>query len=107
MIYLVLTVHWIADFIFQTRSMANNKSTSMKWLSAHILAYTCFLLPFGLKFALVNGLAHFIIDFFTSRFTSYFWKEKDVHKFFITIGLDQLLHTSILIASMKFLAWSL
>jgi hypothetical protein len=87
----------MADFIFQTRKMANNKSTSLRWLSTHILAYTLFLIPFGWKFALINGAAHFATDFCTSRMTSYLWKKQDIHKFFVVIGADQALHMTVLV----------
>lgn len=107
MIYLVLFVHFIADFILQTNKMATNKSTSTKWLTSHILAYTLVMSVFGIKFAIVNGLIHYIVDFITSRLTSYFWKKGDRHKFFIVIGLDQFVHTAALIYTMPFLAWSL
>lgn len=103
MIYLVLVVHWIADFIAQTDWQAKNKSKNWKALSSHIFVYTLFLTPFGIKFALINGLSHFIIDFFTSRFTGYFFKKGDYHNGFVVVGLDQLLHTMILISTLQFI----
>lgn len=107
MIYLILFVHFVADFILQTNKMATNKSTSTAWLSSHILVYTLVMSVFGIQYAIVNGLAHFIVDFITSRLTSYFWKKGDRHKFFIVIGLDQFIHTAVLIASMPLLAWGI
>jgi hypothetical protein len=105
MIYAVLIVHWIADFILQTDKMAQNKSTSWKWLSSHVCVYTLFLLPFGWKFAAINGLSHFVIDAFTSRATSYLWKKGDRHNFFVMIGADQLFHVMILLASLPLIGW--
>jgi len=105
MIYLVLIVHWIADFILQTDQMAINKSTSFKWLSSHVGVYTLALLPFGPSFALINGLTHFMVDYVTSKFTSYLWKKNDRHNFFVVVGLDQLLHTSILIITIPLIGW--
>lgn len=97
MIYLLLIVHWFADFVCQSNYMAQNKSSSIKALSLHILVYTAILSVFGLKFAIINGLAHFAVDFITSRITKYLWKKQDVHNFFVVIGLDQLIHTITLI----------
>lgn len=100
MFYLVLFVHWFADFICQTREMANNKSKSNRWLFYHVGVYTLIMSVFGFKFALINGSAHFATDFVTSRLTSHFWVEKDVHSFFAVIGFDQFLHVAILYWSM-------
>jgi hypothetical protein len=86
--------------------MAQGKSKSVKWLSIHILVYMMPLLFFGIKFALLNAAAHWVIDFFTSRATSYLWKKQDVHNFFVVIGFDQLLHALILIYSYHFLIGS-
>lgn len=106
MIYLVLVAHWIADFIIQTDKMAVNKSTSMKWLLSHIGVYTLFMLCcFGPKYAIVNGLAHLATDFVTSRVTSYLWKKGDRHNFFVVIGLDQLLHSMVLILTLPLAGW--
>lgn len=105
MIYLVFIVHWIADFILQTDKMATNKSTSFRWLSSHVAAYTLCLMPFGPKFALVNGASHMVVDFFTSRATSYLWKKGDRHNFFVVIGFDQLLHALVLVATLPLIPW--
>ncbi len=107
----ILAVHWIADFVFQTEQMATLKSTSWKWLSHHIIVYTAvlFTLSFpilreqALLFAALNGGSHFVIDAVTSRFTAYFRSKADFHNFFVVIGLDQLLHTSLLILSLHYL----
>lgn len=106
MIYLILTLHWIADFILQTDKMAINKSTSWVWLSSHVGIYTLCLLPFGPGYALANGFAHFITDAITSRITSYLWKKGDRHNFFVVIGADQLLHSAFLIFTIPLMGWN-
>lgn len=99
----ILVVHFIADFYYQTNDMATKKSKSIKWLTYHILTYTFILFIGGflywngqhiavIYFALINGAAHWIVDFFTSKITKYLWKAKKVHHFFVVIGLDQLIH---------------
>lgn len=99
MIYALIWTHFLADFILQSDAMARGKSKSIKWLSIHIAVYTLAFLLFGWKFAIVNGAAHWCVDFFTSRITSKLWEKKEVHWFFVVIGADQALHMTILFAT--------
>ena len=95
---MVIWLHFFGDFICQSDSMAQNKSKSNKWLGIHVSTYMIpFCLVFGWRYALINGLAHFIVDWNTSRVTSRLWQEKRVHDFFVVIGLDQALHMSMLL----------
>lgn len=97
LILLVIWLHFLGDFILQSDKMAQTKSKSIKWLSIHIFVYTLPLLVLGWKYAVINGLAHWVTDFFTSRATSYLWAKKEVHWFFVIIGADQAIHLSILL----------
>lgn len=100
----ILITHFIADFVLQSDKMAINKSTSISWLTVHIATYSIsMMLIFGWKYALVNGLLHWAIDFGTSKWTSYLWKKGDRHNFFVVIGLDQLLHATCLILTIPLL----
>ena len=101
MIFLVLFTHFVADFICQTDNMAKNKSKSLKWLSFHIAVYTLIFCYLGIEFALINGVCHFLIDFITSKISSYYYAKGRIHDFFVVIGFDQLLHTSILIMTLS------
>lgn len=124
MIYYILLLHWIADFVFQTDKMAKNKSSSWTWLLHHVTTYnlvlvvgmvlgsmfTTFVLghpwpKWVIVFCLLNSTLHFGIDAVTSRITSRLWAMNETHSFFVVIGLDQLLHVSILIATMGILKW--
>lgn len=98
MIFIVIWLHWLSDFVLQTDKMAKGKSTSNGWLLIHINVYTIPFLILGWKYALLNGAAHLVVDFVTSRITSYLWKQNRVHDFFVIIGLDQAIHLSVLIA---------
>lgn len=117
MIYYLLTLHWFADFVFQTDKMAKGKSTSVRWLILHVLEYfwvifigLSFLNPwspstmqFAFKFSFVNAGLHMVIDFFTSKLSSHFYKKGAIHNFFVVIGFDQLLHTACLILTFNYL----
>ena len=96
-------VHWFADFVFQTDDMAQKKSKSNLWLTAHVAVYTLPFFFFGLKFALINGLAHWCVDWVTSRINSRLWQEKRVHAFFVGVGIDQAIHMTTLMLTYKWL----
>lgn len=100
MIYLVVWLHFISDFIFQTDKMAKGKSSSTYWLGVHVMVYSLPFLILGWKYAVVNGLAHFFVDFVTSRASKVQWHKGNVHNFFVVIGLDQALHMTILIKTL-------
>ena len=110
----ILTLHWFCDFILQTRKQAENKSKSLLFLSVHVSNYfggfVIVLLPFSyitgrfsdqaiMTYCIANALAHWVTDFFTSRWTSYLWHKKDIHSFFAVIGFDQLIHTTTLLTT--------
>lgn len=89
----IVWIHYLADFLCQTRWMAENKSKSNQALGAHIAVYTAWLfLFFGPLFAIVNGTIHFLVDYNTSRVTSKLYKQKKYGPFFAVIGLDQAIH---------------
>jgi hypothetical protein len=103
LIIVLLYSHFLADFWFQTDMMAINKSTSIKWLSYHVLTYWLITICFVFVspwYWIFNALSHWIIDFFTSKCTSYYWKKEMRHEFFCMIGFDQFLHTAILIITL-------
>ena len=108
-----LAVHWVADFVLQSRWMAENKSSRLDALSLHIGVYTAVLataatLLFGtgmnvLWFIVANAGLHFVTDFVTSKITSRLWQRQNVHGFFTVVGLDQLLHQVALAATLVLL----
>jgi hypothetical protein len=114
----VLFIHYIADFVCQTRWMAENKSKDLTPLLYHIYAYTV-ALGLGLAgysafvhelrplmvlgFMTVNILAHFCIDYCTSKVNAWFFNQKRMAFFWWSIGFDQYLHTALLVLTTPWL----
>jgi hypothetical protein len=96
-LYVLIWLHCFMDFFCQTNDMATKKSSSNKWLAIHVLVYSTPFLFFGIPFALINGLTHFMIDYVTSRINKRLWDEKKVHYFFCGIGVDQALHITVIL----------
>jgi len=88
----IIFLHFCADFVLQTDKMALNKSSSNMWLGLHCFVYSVPFLVFGLPFALINGILHFIVDYFSSRICKKLWLQERRHDFFVVVGLDQLFH---------------
>lgn len=116
LVFYIMMWHWLSDFVFQSDWMAKQKSSSNKILAMHVAMYMLIMLSgtiilgFGtpvvahsltnvLLFVLVNGAAHFVTDYVTSRWTSRLYKAGRTHDFFIVIGLDQLAHTGALLVT--------
>lgn len=100
MILTLIWLHFVADFLLQTDSMAIKKSQSVPWLSYHVLIYS---LPFawlGPRYWLVNAVMHWVTDFASSRLTSKLWKQNKRHWFFVVIGADQAIHLTCLILTL-------
>jgi len=103
-IIILLFIHWVADFLFQTKDMATNKSKSNMWLFTHVSTYTTVYGAVGLfffppmqviGFCAATFFFHFITDYFTSRLTSKLYAAKKYYgfpSFFSVIGGDQWLH---------------
>lgn len=110
-LFYLLAIHYIGDFIAQDDATARGKSKNIGILSYHICIYTFILFvcfsPISLHkaaiFAVVNGLLHFIIDFFTSKLTSKFFGKGDYHNGFLVVGADQILHIFCLVMTYRYI----
>jgi len=105
----LLISHFIGDFVFQSRKMAENKSKSLPYLLLHIFVIIMSLnLPAMIfKIAwfvpIVYGLLHGMQDLFLWKFYKYLYSKLDRkvnyyedYWFYFTIGLDQLIHLIVL-----------
>lgn len=122
----ILILHFIADFLLQSREVATNKSSKLSYLGEHLiilhLTISILLLPVvglikAVTFSLLNVLIHGVIDWYIWRvykwnvmrqikkaFPNGNWieigklfKYYEDHWFYATIGFDQLLHVITLI----------
>ena len=109
-ILVILLFHYIGDFLLQTDQMAKKKSTDIRWLGAHTLAYTVALIPAviilgfmlgkweqAVAFVLINGFLHGNVDMITSQINAKLWEKGQIHNFFCMIGFDQLVHSATLL----------
>ena len=109
-LFLMIT-HFYSDFVFQSHWMASNKSSNNVALTLHVSIYSAFfflasflVLPHltlyqSIEFTGITFITHFITDHITSIITNKLWEKKDMHNFFVVIGLDQLIHHVTLIIS--------
>jgi len=103
-VLLLLSVHFVADFLLQNDWMAVNKSKHWGALSLHVLVYSLAFIWLGWQFALITFVLHFIIDAITSRCTrALYYPVFHRHWFFAVIGFDQLLHAYQLILTYNYL----
>lgn len=125
---LITFIHFVADFIFQSRTMGRNKSTNLYWLTTHVLAYTLatvigwslfvefanFNLGFIFWLSVITFSTHWITDFLTSKLSGYCYLKSLEHKktkkgdfwewsFWGIIGLDQFIHWATLALTYKYL----
>lgn len=104
-LFSILLVHWVADFVLQTDEQAKGKSKDNKYLTAHVMTYSICWIPFALFFLgassvwfiLITYTCHWITDYFTSRLNSRLYAKGDIHNFFVSVGFDQVLHYTQLI----------
>lgn len=102
-----LLLHFVSDFVMQSRWIAENKSTDWRALGTHmghiwlVFLVGTFSLPLASSYALIHGLQdRFIWRGYkwlrrNEQVTTFqYWKDD---LFWQTVGLDQLLHALTLI----------
>lgn len=107
-LFLVLLFgHWIADFVLQSHWMATNKATNNWALAYHVLVYsvvmTCFYFVVTHNWIMIflfTFVTHFATDYVSSRATKYYMNRREIHNFFVVIGLDQFVHCTTLAIGM-------
>jgi hypothetical protein len=117
----IIVLHFIGDWLLQSRFMADNKSkfTVIGWIawSQHIIIYFITMMigiavfyhyyPQELVmrnlacWTIFNSIIHGIQDKITSQLTSRFYAKHNYHAFFTTIGFDGMMHYLTLFISAK------
>jgi hypothetical protein len=109
-VILLLTFHYISDFLLQSREMAENKGKSIAWLTLHVFIYSV-AMSFGfhilsgfeytsdmmvkiIHFFVITFSTHWITDFITSKISSYFWLRNLGQKFSFMVGEIEEIPTS-------------
>lgn len=121
----LLALHFLGDFILQSDWMALNKSKAWDVLFIHCAVYSACFFAWGPHFMALTFVLHFAVDFCTSRLTSKLWfmeiaqidwpgetrrmlyqpkTPNPRHWFFVMIGLDQLIHYTMLILTLRILS---
>lgn len=123
MLIWLIIIHFWSDFVFQTRDMGKNKSSNLWYLLGHMgIVFTCFfsVLAFThgqntvILFCGLNTIAHGIQDVLIWRFykLSVIWRKYRIEEFkywedstfYTMIGLDQALHTIVIITLWRYLS---
>ena len=100
LLLVLLTAHWVADFVLQSDWMALGKSKRFLPLFVHVgiysvamtIAWTLWTGQPPVAFLAVTFGTHFATDYVTSRVNSRLWAAKQNHWFFVSVGFDQLIH---------------
>ncbi len=95
-IIIILIIHWVADFILQSRWMGNNKSKELKPLFAHTLVYSsCWIVLYPILgtnvfwFMLITFVTHTFVDYFTSKASAWAYL-KSVNPFVLLLDTNRI-----------------
>jgi|10_taG_2_1085330.scaffolds.fasta_scaffold16875_2 hypothetical protein len=129
-IIFVLALHLIADFILQPNWVQTYKSRDNSILLLHVTVYS-YVLGTGalivapweaaVLYGVVNGLLHFIVDYFTSRIITFhalkiklpegdemrdvpIYEKINIYSLCVLLGIDQLCHQACLLATFPLIA---
>lgn len=102
----IFVIHFLFDWVFQTRKIAENKSKSVKVLAQHVAIYGAGLslltfFGFSWGWVIINTIAHFIVDYFTSKASTWAY-HNNKSLFWKIIGFDQMLHYLILYGTLSY-----
>lgn len=104
LILVFILKHFVADFLLQNRWMASHKHILTHpggWVHAGIQGLSTFLILWAIPYVsvemalgigLMETFIHYTIDFTKINIGRYFEFTPDMWKFWVLIGIDQMLH---------------
>ena len=109
----LLVGHYFADFVPQINYIGKNKANNKWVLLLHTIlyigvmglfsAYIAKTLEGWMWFCVITWAFHTFVDLYTSEITHNYHKAGDSRGFWLMIGLDQTIHTSLLILMLPML----
>lgn len=107
-VFLLLILHFFSDFVLQTDYIERSGINSNWNVTKHTLLYSIPFLWFGVfwfgfLYVAVNILLHLFVDYITSNLSNFYVKRNDKSSYFAVLGLDQLIHTLVLIGTYYFM----
>jgi len=104
---ILIIIHALADFFLQGSKLSKLKTVKIPYLLEHVGIYTlvfivlspltlCLTFLQGLMYSLINGVLHFVVDYFTGIFKRKYW-ESNESNFVAVMGLDHTVHILTLI----------
>jgi|SRR5690606_33789799 len=113
----ILIIHWLGDFVLQTDFQAKNKSRSNVALTEHVANYSIVWFVVGMLwylrvhnialfcwFPIITFICHWVTDYFTSRLNTKLYNDGRTHEFFVSVGFDQILHYLQLVLTFQLLS---
>ncbi len=93
----IIWMHFLADFIAQGPNMIAKKTDNVWWMIGHCVIYSMFFLYLGgWQAVLIIGVTHFMVDYYAAKLMSWCWETDKEHALHVALGLDQVLHLTVL-----------
>lgn len=104
--FIIFILHIFGGFFLQSDRISKLKRENIYYLFQHVGMYTLIFIVFspvllgltfwqGLVYSLINGVLHFIVDFFTGKVKSRMIVKNEV-KYNLIVVLDYSLHLTLL-----------
>jgi len=100
---LLIWMHFIADFLFQSKNINMYKFEQKGVLFIHCMLYSIPFFWFGWLFALITGGLHFVIDYTVPILARKYWNEKDYLSFLASFSFDQITHITLIVLTYEWL----
>ena len=112
-IFIIFLLHVFAGFFLQSNRISKLKREKIRYLLEHVALYTLvfmILSPIllgltifeGIIFSLINGVLHFVVDYFTGKLKHKLIDKSEVN-YNLTIVMDYTIHLVILVSTYFYL----